>query len=217
MWIQLREHLPKKGGRGGGREVIWAMPERKHSFLHEVFPKLGRLTHANLTTHGMIWGVMWSLRNFLLLSSFFYFSFIISFSFLFLAYKYITPRGQRTLCNGPETPTQWKAESATDLLTDQITNWPTGVGARDLWSRIFVFLQLCRLCSFCLCAAEECEKALVHYTLYTLHDTERLWCSLHIWTYTTYNLYNTGSFFLHWASPKKIKYGKPRLGESTLT
>ena len=27
--------LPER--RGGG-EVIWAMPERKHSFLHEVFP-----------------------------------------------------------------------------------------------------------------------------------------------------------------------------------
>ena len=25
-----------------------------------------------------------------------------------------------------------------------------------------------------------------------------------------------GDFF-HWASPKKLKYGKPRLGESTLT
>ena len=24
-------------------------------------------------------------------------------------------------------------------------------------------------------------------------------------------------FFFHWASPKKLKYGKPRLGESTLT
>ena len=24
-------------------------------------------------------------------------------------------------------------------------------------------------------------------------------------------------FFLHWASPKRLKYGKPRLGESTLT
>ena len=24
-------------------------------------------------------------------------------------------------------------------------------------------------------------------------------------------------FFLHWASPKKLKYGKPRLGDSTLT
>ena len=23
--------------------------------------------------------------------------------------------------------------------------------------------------------------------------------------------------FLHWASPKKLKYGKPRLGDSTLT
>ena len=26
-----------------------------------------------------------------------------------------------------------------------------------------------------------------------------------------------GVFFLHWAFPKKLKYGKPRLGESTLT
>ena len=31
--------LPERRGGGGG-EVIWAMPERKHSFLHEVFPKL---------------------------------------------------------------------------------------------------------------------------------------------------------------------------------
>ena len=29
--------LPELGGGGGG-EVIWAMPERKHSFLKEVFP-----------------------------------------------------------------------------------------------------------------------------------------------------------------------------------
>ena len=28
--------LPER--RGGGGEVIWAMPERKHSFLNEVFP-----------------------------------------------------------------------------------------------------------------------------------------------------------------------------------
>ena len=28
--------LPERGG--GGEEVIWAMPERKHSFLKEVFP-----------------------------------------------------------------------------------------------------------------------------------------------------------------------------------
>ena len=27
-------------------------------------------------------------------------------------------RGLRTLCNGPETPTQWKFESVTDGLTD---------------------------------------------------------------------------------------------------
>ena len=30
--------LPER--RGGGGEEIWAMPERKHSFLHEVFPKI---------------------------------------------------------------------------------------------------------------------------------------------------------------------------------
>ena len=28
----------KMSERRGGGEVIWAMPERKHSFLHEVFP-----------------------------------------------------------------------------------------------------------------------------------------------------------------------------------
>ena len=28
---------------------------------------------------------------------------------------------------------------------------------------------------------------------------------------------NTGCFFLHWYPPKKLKYGKPRLGECTLT
>jgi len=30
------------GGGGGGGEVIWAMPERKHSFFQEVFPKRNR-------------------------------------------------------------------------------------------------------------------------------------------------------------------------------
>jgi len=29
--------VARKKGRGGG-EVIWAMPERKHSFSQEVFP-----------------------------------------------------------------------------------------------------------------------------------------------------------------------------------
>ena len=28
---------------------------------------------------------------------------------------------------------------------------------------------------------------------------------------------STGCFFSHWYPPKKFKYGKPRLGESTLT
>ena len=31
-------NLPELGGGGGVEEVIWAMPERKHSFLQEVFP-----------------------------------------------------------------------------------------------------------------------------------------------------------------------------------
>ena len=31
--------LPEMGGGGWGREVIRAMPERKHSFFKEVFPK----------------------------------------------------------------------------------------------------------------------------------------------------------------------------------
>ena len=30
----------KKGGGGG--EVIWAMPERKHSFSNEVFPYISK-------------------------------------------------------------------------------------------------------------------------------------------------------------------------------
>ena len=28
---------------------------------------------------------------------------------------------------------------------------------------------------------------------------------------------DTGCFFFHWYPPKKLKYGNPRLGESTLT
>ena len=36
--------------------------------------------------------------------------------------------------------------------------------------------------------------------------------------YYHYALHNhTGCFFSHWYPPKKLKYGKPRLGESTLT
>ena len=31
--------LPER--RGGGGEEIWGRPERKHSFLNEVFPKVG--------------------------------------------------------------------------------------------------------------------------------------------------------------------------------
>ena len=37
LWRSKKMYkLPERGGGGG--EVIWAMPERKHSFFHEVFP-----------------------------------------------------------------------------------------------------------------------------------------------------------------------------------
>ena len=37
-----------KEGEGEGGEVIWAMPERKHSFLKEVFPYSERIGGASL-------------------------------------------------------------------------------------------------------------------------------------------------------------------------
>ena len=37
MTAEKDVQVARKKGRGG--EVIWAMPERKHSFLNEVFPK----------------------------------------------------------------------------------------------------------------------------------------------------------------------------------
>ena len=40
----------RRGGGGGGGEVIWAMPERKHSFLHEVFPKPCIISHFKIAT-----------------------------------------------------------------------------------------------------------------------------------------------------------------------
>ena len=36
MTAEKDVQVARKKGRGG--EVIWAMPERKHSFLNEVFP-----------------------------------------------------------------------------------------------------------------------------------------------------------------------------------
>ena len=41
MTAEKDVQLARKKGRGGGGGVggIWGMPERKHSFLHEVFPK----------------------------------------------------------------------------------------------------------------------------------------------------------------------------------
>ena len=41
MTAEKDVQVARKKGRGG--EVIWAMPERKHSFLHEVFPNLQTL------------------------------------------------------------------------------------------------------------------------------------------------------------------------------
>ena len=39
MTAEKDVQVARKKGRGEGGEVIWAMPERKHYFLHEVFPK----------------------------------------------------------------------------------------------------------------------------------------------------------------------------------
>ena len=36
----------RRGGGGRGGEVIWAMPERKHSFLNEVFPYMIHSLHS---------------------------------------------------------------------------------------------------------------------------------------------------------------------------
>ena len=41
-------------------------------------------------------------------------------------------RGPRTLCNGPETPTQWKSETVAPQYLP--TNLLTGVGARDAYA-----------------------------------------------------------------------------------
>ena len=58
MTAEKDVQVARKKGRGGG-EVIWAMPERKHSFLHEVFPygnNIGNYLHfSNFTpTKGKI-------------------------------------------------------------------------------------------------------------------------------------------------------------------
>ena len=39
MTAEKDVQVARKKGKGGGREVIRAMPERKHLFLYEVFPK----------------------------------------------------------------------------------------------------------------------------------------------------------------------------------
>ena len=44
--------LPKRRGGGEGGEVIWAMPERKHSFSNEVFPNSPQLNNnLKIPTH----------------------------------------------------------------------------------------------------------------------------------------------------------------------
>ena len=44
--------LPERRGGGGG-EGIWAMPERKHLFLKEVFPKHNPLNTATASAVGI--------------------------------------------------------------------------------------------------------------------------------------------------------------------
>ena len=41
MTAEKDVQVARKKGRGG-EEVIWAMPERKHFFFHEVFPYYNR-------------------------------------------------------------------------------------------------------------------------------------------------------------------------------
>ena len=45
--------------------------------------------------------------------------------------KYMTSRDQRTLCNGPEPPTQWKSESVTNGPAAQSNDQLTEVVAGD--------------------------------------------------------------------------------------
>ena len=42
MTAEKDVQVARKKGRGEGGEVIRAMPERKHSFFQEVFPKNGQ-------------------------------------------------------------------------------------------------------------------------------------------------------------------------------
>ena len=51
MTAEKDVQVARKKGRGGG-EVIWAMPERKHSFLNEVFPYVAKtLVHIQIVGH----------------------------------------------------------------------------------------------------------------------------------------------------------------------
>ena len=53
MTAEKDVQVARKKGRGEGGEVIRAMPERKHSFLKEVFPK--RFIAAYLYEMQPIW------------------------------------------------------------------------------------------------------------------------------------------------------------------
>ena len=57
-------------------------------------------------------------------------------------------------------------------------------------------------------------RCLIHVPPGQLHQHQHHWHHLH---YSLCHPIVQGVFFLHWYPPKKLKYGKPRLGESTLT
>ena len=40
MTAEKDVQVARKKGRGGGGGVIWAIPERKHSFFQELFPNI---------------------------------------------------------------------------------------------------------------------------------------------------------------------------------
>ena len=50
----------------------------------------------------------------------------------------MSSRDPQTLCDGPETPTQWKSVSVTDLTTNLLIL--TRVGARDAYASTNVYL-----------------------------------------------------------------------------
>ena len=56
-----------------------------------------------------------------------------------------------------------------------------------------------------------------HQTSLLKHLSSQCPCTLPPHQIPCISRYGHTGCFLHWASPQKLKYGKPRLGESTLT